>query len=173
MRRSCVLADASKQRPIFRSVICPIASNSAQLFFLSRHRLTRAGHNSLWSSAPNSPIGTRTRNRIRTLESGALPACPFPARTLIIYLSCSVFICALRSLYSALKSIPLHNIFKNSVIIITEVEGGFSLRITSNAERRFDCRAVRARLDWWALSFTRSELVLLECILLPKGLLFW
>ena len=52
-----------------------------------------------------APIGTRTRKV--SLESGALPACPFPATDCM---SCSVFkfICALRSLYSALKSIPLH-----------------------------------------------------------------
>ena len=41
-----------------------------------------------------------------TLESGALPACPFPGRD-IDFMSCSVFICALRLLYSALNSIPL------------------------------------------------------------------
>ena len=44
--------------------------------------------------------------RIVSLESGALPACPFPGRD-IYYMLCSVFICALRSLYSALNVIPL------------------------------------------------------------------
>ena len=53
-----------------------------------------------------APIGTRTRNCFSRVRRSA--GLSNPGRdTYEYYMSCSVFICALRSLYSALNVIPL------------------------------------------------------------------
>ena len=55
-----------------------------------------------------APIGTRTRNCFSLVRRSA--GLSIPGRD-TDFMSCSVFICALRSLYRALKSIPLHILY--------------------------------------------------------------
>ena len=52
-----------------------------------------------------APIGTLTRNCFSRVRRSA--GLSIPGRD-TFYMSCSVFVCALRSLYSALNVIPLH-----------------------------------------------------------------
>ena len=62
-----------------------------------------------------APIGTQTPNCFSRVRRSA--GLSIPGRDTDC-LSCSVFICALRSLYSALKSIPLHIIVRMRFTVV-------------------------------------------------------